>query len=74
MLFILVYDNCYKGNLCGTEASFQARPSKKIFAVNIEGWLHYNKTFSFKMKESIVALDMSMKSLMILTISSTISS
>ena len=74
MLFVLVYDNYYKGNLCGTEACFQARPSKKYLLFNIEGWLHYNKRFSFKMNKSIVAIDMSMKSLMILTISSTISS
>ena len=38
------------------EASFQGRPpNKNICCVkfvvgNIDGWLHHNKTFSFKMK------------------------
>ena len=43
------------------EAWFQARPSNKnichaIFVIGtIDGWLHYNKIFSCKMKKSIVA-------------------
>ena len=43
------------------ETCFQARLSKKnicfviFIVVNIDGWLHHNKIFSFKMKKSIVA-------------------
>ena len=41
------------------EACFQARASNKnicrvIFVLgNIDGWLHYNKIFSFKMKNPL---------------------
>ena len=53
-----MYDNCCEDNLCGSK--------QVIFVVrNIDGWLHHNKLFSFKMKKSIVARYEDMNSLKI---------